>query len=238
MAAAAFDSVIVDDEFRPSLAAQNAQQYRMNRSSHARSVVLVRGLKYGLQFGLASVLIGSLVYGPLITLLRAQAADEEQCFVNEKLVETPAAIALAGQSGVMRCTRTSTAARVRELEFVAGRLARQSEWNELGQRLDTSFYANGAAKTRARQVMFDGGPAWDREEFWASGLLRLRGTYIQGEGAQGLVQIFHEEGPLASEVWYDRGRVLRRKRFALDGRQTADEEYLADGEVKSLMQRF
>jgi hypothetical protein len=206
----------------------------MNRFNLARSVGLLGGLQYALVCGLICIL----VCGPLTSLVQAQAADEEQCFVNEKLVEAPAAIVLAGQSGVMRCTRASTAERVREVEFVGGRLARQSEWNELGQRLDTSFYANGAARTRARQVMFDGGPAWDREEFWASGLLRLRGTYVQGEGAQGLVQIFHEEGPLASEVWYDRGRVLRRKRFALDGRQTADEEYLADGEVKSLMQRF
>ena len=95
-----------------------------------------------------------------------------------------------------------------------------------------------AARTRARQIVFDGAPAWDREEYWDSGLIRLRGTYLQGEGAQGLIQSYHEAGPLASEVWYEKGRVLRRKRFDLEGRQVADEEFMADGQIKSQMRRF
>jgi hypothetical protein len=183
-------------------------------------------------------LISSLMLGLSISPGSAQQVPDEQCFVDDRPVDPRPSIALAGQSAIMRCVDTNSRARLREVEFVEGRLLRQSEWNELGQRVDTSFHPNGAARTRARQVVFDGGPAWDREEFWASGLLRLRGTYLQGEGAQGLVQIFHEAGPLASEVWYDKGVALRRKRFGLDGRQTADEEYLADGQIKSLMQRF
>ena len=183
-------------------------------------------------------LIAILLFAGLLAQVKAQSDVPERCLVGDGPIDSSPTTAMAGKTGVMRCFRADTRMRSSEYQFVDGRMIRKSEWDELGQRLDTSFYNNGAARTRARQVVFDGLPAWDREEYWDSGLIRLRGTYLQGEGAQGLVQTYHEAGPLATEVWYEKGRVLRRKRFGLDGRQLADEEFMADGQIKAQMQRF
>ncbi len=188
--------------------------------------------------GLICCLIAAVLGTGLNALVSAQDAEDEQCFVGDISVDPRPAVALAGKSAVMRCFRGLSKTLSREFQFVDGKMHRKSEWNELGQRADTVFYVNGAAKTRARQVVFDGAQAWDREEYWDTGLMRLRGTYLQGDGAQGLVQTYFEAGPLASEVWYEKGKVVRRKRFGLDGRQIADEEFMANGQIKSQMHRF
>lgn len=168
----------------------------------------------------------------------AQDAPALRCLVGNDEVKTPPSVAMAGKSGILRCVRQFDNRRAQEYEFVAGRLLRQSEWDEQDRRLDQLYFENGALKTRARQVNFDGKPAWDREEYWDSGLLRLRGTYLEGSGAQGLIQTYDRAGPLANEIWYEQGRMVRRKVFDASGLTLVDEELLPDGTVKSLMQRF
>jgi hypothetical protein len=168
----------------------------------------------------------------------AQDTPALRCLVDHEEVKTPPSVAMAGKTGVMRCVRQFDNKRAQEYEFVEGRLLRQSEWDEQGRRHDLRYYENGALKTRARQVSFDGKPAWDREEYWDSGLLRLRGTYLEGSGAQGLIQTYDRAGPLANEIWYEQGRVIRRKVFDPGGQTVVDEELLPNGTVKSLMQRF
>lgn len=180
----------------------------------------------------------------LTALLLAQPAfghaqaGEELCRFGDAIIESTPAAVMAGKSGKVRCERVDTHRLLRDMEFEAGKLMRQREWNDLGQQLEVQFHDNGAVRTRMREVVYHGQPAWDREDFWESGLLRLRGTYLPTGQAQGLVQTFHESGPLASETWYEDGKLQRRKVFATDGRQTFDEEYTAEGKIKSTMRRF
>lgn len=168
----------------------------------------------------------------------APAAGDERCAVEGAYIDVSPAVAMAAKTGVVRCERIDDRKPVSEFFYEEGRLIAQRAWNDLGQRLDTQFHANGAVRSRLREVVYHGRPAWDREDFWPNGLLRLRGTYLPGGRPQGLVQVFHEQGPIETESWYDDGRLKRKKNYALDGRQTLDEEYMPDGTVSSTMRRF
>lgn len=178
--------------------------------------------------------------GTSLTLLApgVAAQDGERCSVEGREVDPNPAAVMAGRSGLMSCVRTPDGSPSRDFLFEAGKLVHMREWNDLGQRLDTAYHSNGAVRSRLRQVVYEGKPAWDREEFWDNGLLQLRGTFLEGGKQQGLVQTYHAGGPLSGEAWYDNGRLLRRKEFAVDGRMTLDEEFHADGKVKTSMQRF
>lgn len=166
------------------------------------------------------------------------AQDIERCTVDNGEVDPNPAAVMAGRTGLMICGRTVDGSPARDYLFEAGRLVRMREWNDLGQRLDTTYHPNGAVHSRLRQVVYEGKPAWDREEYWDSGFLKLRGTFLDGDKQQGLVQTYHASGPLAAEAWYDNGRLMRRKAFGVDGRLTLDEEFDSDGKLKTSMQRF
>ena len=175
----------------------------------------------------------------LVIIAPASGQSSERCEIDGKASgETFAPTAMAGRSGVFRCISADSGKPLRELRFVDGQVRQQREWDEVGRVLDTEFFDTGAVRKRSRQVPFDGRPAWDLEEYWDGGQLRLRGTYLTDGSAQGLVQTFHRAGPLASETWHLAGKITHRKLYDEQGRVSSDEQFHPDGRPRSSMQRF
>lgn len=171
----------------------------------------------------------------------ATAAAEEpvRCMIDGvATAETFAPSAMKGRSGVFRCIDSANGAPVREFRYADGRLRLQIEWDGYGNATETEYFDNGAVSRRSRQVAFHGKPATDLEQYWDNGLLRLRGTYLADGSAQGLVQLFHEAGPIARETWYEAGKVQRRRMYDERGQLSLEQEYKPDGSVGSSSRRF
>jgi antitoxin component YwqK of YwqJK toxin-antitoxin module len=125
-----------------------------------------------------------------------------------------------------------------EREFArTGQRIRETEWDDAGRAVESTWYLNGAMKRRDSRTVYEGTPATAVEEWWDNGQLRLRGTYGERGRPLGVVQTFHESGPPESELYYERGNVARRRAFDTSGRLVLDEEYFEDGSRKSTMRR-
>ena len=179
------------------------------------------------------------LFASVLMLGHAVGQSPERCEIDGKPSgENFAPAAMLGRTGVFRCIDRTSTTPLRELRYVDGQLRQLKEWDEIGRLLETEYFDSGAVRKRSRQVPYEGRAARDLEEFWDNGQLRLRGTYLADGGAQGLVQQFHLAGPIASETWYQDGKMIRRKAYDTKGRLNADEEFDAQGRLRSLMERF
>lgn len=127
---------------------------------------------------------------------------------------------------------------VSELDYLeSGVLVRKVQWDARNRPTELSWYPDGMLQRREIPADENGQPAHMTEEYWDNGQLKQRGMFLADGRPLGLVQTYHRDGAVASERYYEHGRLRRMRAFDDRGRPESESDFDDQGHPRAMMQR-